>query len=169
MDSQGASAGSRVLWALSSVAVFAALLGLTLFLTSGPEFSEREDGLLQLIFLAVGIFYSFVAGRRSARAAAADLLRPKGRSAVRTIRSLVAGIHGFSLAVDGERESIRAIAAESEDLVPLIHVEHALNVVQSRIEGELRTAGNALEDWRDVVPDEVESVLRVEEANDGGR
>jgi hypothetical protein len=51
----------------------------------------------------------------------------------------------------------------------LIHVEHALNVVQSRIEGELRTAGNALEDWRDVVPDEVESVLRVEEANDGGR
>jgi hypothetical protein len=70
------------LWALSSVAVFAALLGLTLFLTSGPEFSEREDGLLQLIFLAVGIFYSFVAGRRSARAAAAD---PSGRKAGRQL------------------------------------------------------------------------------------
>ncbi len=58
------------------------------------------------------------------------------------------------------RQIARDVARAHGGTVQLIHVEHALDVLENQIAGELRTASDSLEDWRDVDEDEVARLER---------
>lgn len=148
-----------LLWTVGTIVVFALLFFLVVALTSTKN-STRENNLYQFIFLAVGVAASFLTGRQSARAAAADVVRPTAKAAVRRLASLAAGMQGFGVALNAQREYMEEEAAENSGVLPLNLVIQAQTMLEMQIAAQIRTATDAMEDWREFVPDEVAAIER---------
>jgi hypothetical protein len=143
-------------WLFATIVVLGGLLLLTILVTSREDATNLENGLLQFIFLGAGVGFSFYTARKSAQAAAVEVLRPHGAKSVRRLLTLAAGIQNYSVVIDKERAMLVDLAQQGQ--VPVNYASHSLDVVQAHIDGELRTVSDALEDWRDVVPEEVQLV-----------
>jgi hypothetical protein len=139
---------------------------LMLWLTSAKENTSRENGLYQFIFLAVGVGFSFLIGRQSARSGAADVLRPHAKAAVRRLTSLAEGIQTLGATVDVEKKYIQEQAEKDNGKVEIEHITHAYNLLYLQIETQIRTAADAMEDWREFVPEAVEAVDHREHIDD---
>ena len=131
------------------------LLLLTIWITGQEDMTNLESGLLQFILFAAGIAVSFYLGRRSVSEAAQEVLRPHGRKSVRRIVNLAQGITSFRHVIHEQRQLLSEQAAANAGQVPLGQVEHTFATLEVVIAGQLRTAADAVEDWRDVVPAEV--------------
>jgi hypothetical protein len=152
--------GATLLWILLTGLAFAILFLLMLWLTSAKNNTSRENGLYQFIVLAVGVGFSFVIGRQSARAGAADVLRPYAKAAVRRLTNLAAGIQALGATVDVESNYIQSQAEKSNGQVAIEQVTHAYDLLYMQIEAQIRTTTDAMEDWREFVPEAVEAVER---------
>lgn len=146
-------------WSILAVVVFVGLLVLMLLFT-GNENTNRENGLYQFIFFSAGVGFSFFSGRQSARVAAADVLRPHAKAAMRRLTNLGAGIRGFGEALNAERRYIETEAENNGGMVPATHVTQAHEMLSIQIQAQIRTTTDAMEDWREFVPDEVAAVER---------
>jgi hypothetical protein len=160
MRSKLGAVKSSTLTAIGAVLVFAIVFGLMLWLTAPKHNSNRENGLYQFIFLAIGVAASFLAGRQSARVSAADVLRPHAKAAVRRLTNLASGIQGFGVGLNTERQYIEQQAADNGGMVPLAAVTQAHEMLFIQIELQIQTATDAMEDWREFVPEEVATVER---------
>jgi hypothetical protein len=156
MRSKLTGARTSILAGIVIVLVFALLFGLMLWLTSGKHNTNRENGLYQFIFLAVGVGFSYLVGRQSAQVSAADVIRPHAKAAVRRLVNLGAGIRGFAEALNAERAYMEAEAKDG--MVPVAHVVQAHDMLSIPIEAQTRTAVDAIEDWREFVPEEIAAV-----------
>ncbi len=151
-------------WAVAGV-VFGGviILVLTVFVTA-RDTQDKVDplaaGLLQFILAAGTLLASYLLGKRDASTNASAVLRPHGRKAVRRIVNLTNGIQSFGAVVSLQRGRLRARAARSGGGLTIDDMEAAFEVLDIQVIGQLRTAEDALEDWRDVVPEDVETVLR---------
>ena len=149
-------------WLVATVVVFAGLLAVDIVVTSRDDATEFENGLVSFIFFAAGVIFSFYSGRQFARIA----LKRDGQKSVRRILNLVGGMQGLSIAIDQEREYTRAIGGgDDAGNVSIGHVDHTFDVLQREIARELTTVADALEDWRDIVPEAVEDVERRADAS----
>lgn len=87
--------------------------------------------------------------RRSAREAARDIIKPLARSAFRRLLSLYLSL-----------SRVANILASSQDFESREDYE----VMHAKLEGivveQLTTASDALEDWRDIVPEDVEELYQ---------
>lgn len=113
------------------------------------QLTEVEGVSLQTITWVTGIVASLVFGRMSAAAAARELIRPHARSAFRRIISLYNSISRVAKTVADAQES-----DQSKD-----H-SMALARVQAMVTEQLSNADDALEDWRDVIPEAVDELWR---------
>lgn len=141
-------AAAGLLLVLASIVIAIAFL----LVAANRDLSDLETTLLQILTLGIGLAGSFVLGRQSARSAARELLKPHARSAFRRVLSLYRGMSNIGQAV----ESARADHGDSAALAKL----------EGLVAAHLFTADDALEDWRDIVPEdvaEVESRLRMTE------
>ena len=111
------------------------------------DLSGLESVLLQIILLAIGSSISFFAGHRSAREAAREIIKHRARSAFRRLLSLYSSL---SWAVN-EIQSSQSSESDEDYQVLLARLE-AIVIEQ------LATADDALEDWRDIVPEDVEEL-----------
>jgi hypothetical protein len=145
-------------WLLITAVVGAGLLAATIWLTGQKDMTNRENGLLQFIFFAAGVALSFYFGRQSVVEAAQDVLRPHGRKAVRRIVNLAQGITSFATVIREQRSLLADQARASSGQVPFEQVEFTFNTLDIVVAGQLRTAADAIEDWRDIVPDEVRAL-----------
>jgi hypothetical protein len=161
----GSHEARTALYVLATVVVFVVLFILTLELTS-TQHTSRENGLVQFIFLAVGVGGSFVFGRQSAKAAATDVLRPAARAAVRRLANLASGMQAIGSALIVQREYMEE-QANDEGLVAVAHVAQAQDMLTIQINAQIRTATDAIEDWREFVPEAVAAVEH-QGAADGG-
>ena len=109
--------------------------------------TDLEGVLLQIIALATGLVGSFFFGRRSAHEAAKEIIKPYARSAFRRLLSLYRSL-----------SRVASILASSQDF----ESRESYQVMHAKLEGivveQLTTAGDALEDWRDIVPEDVEEL-----------
>jgi hypothetical protein len=142
-------------WLLVTCVVGAGLLALTLWLTSSSDVTDRENGLLSFIFFASGVALSFYFGRQSVAEAAQDVLRPHGKKSVRRIVNLARGISSFGTVMNEQRALLSDQASANSGQVPFDQVQYTFNTLETVVAAQLRTAADAIEDWRDVVPDEV--------------
>jgi hypothetical protein len=145
-----------------AVLAFAALFALMLVLTSPKHNTSRENGLYQFIFFAAGVGFSFVIGRASARAGAADVLRPYAKGAIRRLTNLAKGLQALGSTVIAESDYIRGLAQGDGGKVAIVHVEHSYQQLLSEIEHQILTTADAMEDWREFVPDVVGAIERGE-------
>ena len=119
------------------------------YVTTTRTLTGLESFLLQIFTLVTGLVGSFIFGRQSAREAARDIIKPLARSAFRRLLSLYRSL-----------SRVANILASSQDFESREDYE----VMHAKLEGivveQLTTASDALEDWRDIVPEDVEELYQ---------
>ena len=125
--------------------------GVVVALTVFRDPTALEVGLLQLVILATGLLGSYIFGRNSARAGAMEVIRPHARSAFRRVTALYNCLYRLS-------ERIEELKDETFD--------YRLEIVQALVNEQIATGQDAMEDWRDIVPEEVEQIERRAQGHD---
>ena len=134
---------------LPTILVIVAFLvaGLSVFIATQRTLTSLEDVLLQAFGLGTGVVGSFLFGKQSAKDAAREIIKPHARSAFRRLMSLY--------------ESLSRVGAEIENALGTgenKNNEIALSRLQAIVIEQLATADDALEDWRDIVPEDVAEI-----------
>ena len=133
----------KLLIVLSILAILLSLL----YIAADSSLTDLENILLQIIFLAIGSVISYIFGRQSADDAAKKIIRSHAKPAFRGLLSLYV-----------------SLSRAASEIRSLDHSESPQNyqVILARIEvtliDQLMAADNALEHWRDIVPEEVKEL-----------
>ena len=138
----------RISLGIIAVAVALTIAMLLVSAFKPQAFTTLVFALWQLISLAVGLFGSYLFGRHAARQAAHFAIRPHARSALRKTLVLYRGIRRLSTAVERlhPRESVEPDAR--------------FGLLQLLIDDQANVARAAIADWRDVIPDDFEDVVK---------
>jgi hypothetical protein len=145
------------------------LFALTVAVTANEHASELSKGLLQFIFFVAAAGLAVDLGRQSLKRGTTDVLKPHGRKAVRRIVRLGQGIGSFSTTIATQRDLMRQRGAEQGGAVEVFEVEGAFEMLEAHVAAQLGIVEDAIEDWRDVVPAEVEAIeSRAREVNENG-
>ena len=131
-----------VLLILASIVI----LGIFGYVSTLRTLTSLERIISQIFALVMGLFGSFIFGRQLATKVSREVIKPHARSAFRRLLSLYASISRVA--------SIIAMSKDSEDTYV------TLEKVQAIVIEQLTTADDALEDWRDIVPEEVDELSR---------
>ena len=134
--------------------------GYTILTAGQRPLTQREQVLFQVIILGVGLFGTFLVGRESAKSAAKDVIGPSARSAFRNVLSLYKGLGRLRQSVIERRAFLDSVAESEGAVVSLSHVYGQLSVLSAQIIEQIGTADDALNDWRDLVPEEVAALER---------
>jgi hypothetical protein len=118
--------------------------GISIFIASQRPLTSLENTLLQAFSLAFGLTGSFLFGKQSATDAAKQIIKPHARSAFRRLISLY--------------ESLSRVGAEIENSKNSQSEAITIAKMEAIVVEQLATADDALEDWRDIVPEEVEEL-----------
>lgn len=106
-----------------------------------------ESVLLQLFTLGAGLAGSFIFGQQSASKVARDIIKPHARSAFRRLWSLYESLHRAGIVI---QESIDSNLLDSYRI--------GFAKLDAIVYEQLAAADDALEDWRDIVPEDVEGL-----------
>lgn len=119
--------------------------------------SSLELTLYQVISVALGIGASFMAGQKQARTAAADVVRPHAKSAFRRVIAVYRDLSQFGAAVEGSRTILENMT-DANGKLSLPQVNSVLDALSNQIRATLGTVNDAADDWRDLVPDDVDEL-----------
>lgn len=126
------------------VAISLAFAAIMVYASSQRELSSLERTLFQVVILGGGLSGSFLFGRMSALQAARDIIRPQARSAFRRARSL--------------RRSLNALSTRIETMQKEEY-DHRLALVHAVVNELTFVSQDALDDWRDVIPDDADDIM----------
>lgn len=117
------------------------------FVATERPLTGPESILLQSFAIGAGLLGSFLFGKQSAKEAAKEMLKPHARSAFRRLLSLFQSLSRVAKTIEKTKHPENL----EEPSVTLAKLE--VIVIE-----QLSTADDALEDWRDIVPDEVDEL-----------
>lgn len=143
---------------IGALAGLVILFALTVVVTANEHTSELSKGLLQFIFFVAASVLAIDLGRQSLTKATSDVLKHDGRKAVRRIVSLGNGIGSFSGAIETQQALMQARGDLNGGKVDVFEVEGAFATLEAHVNAQLGIVQDAIEDWRDVVPAEVEAI-----------
>jgi len=118
--------------------------GFSIYIASQRTLTGLENTLLQAFSLVSGLIGSFYFGKQSSIDAAKQIMKPHARSAFRRLISLYESLSRVGIEI--ERSKLNGDAAITIAKMEAIVIE------------QLATADDALEDWRDIVPEEVDEL-----------
>jgi hypothetical protein len=133
-------AGIVLIVASISVAVIFSIVAMYRSLTG------LENVLLQVFSLGIGLIGSYVLGRESAGEAAKAILKPHARSAFRRLLSLYQSLSRLAVSIQNARPDADPVNSS------------ILNKLEAIVIEQIATADDAIEDWRDIVPEDVEEL-----------
>ena len=128
------------------IAISVIVAGLFAYVATSRTLTGLESVLLQSFSLLAGLGGSFIFGRHSARAAAREIIKPHARSAFRRLRSLYQSLSRVVTTIESSQ------SVESPEYPVVIAKIEAIVIEQ------IATADDALEDWRDIVPEDVKEL-----------
>lgn len=120
---------------------------LVVYTTTTRILTAVESTIWQVFILTAGLVGSFIFGRQSAKEAAKEIIKPHARSAFRRLVSLYESLSRASTQIQSLDNS-----ESSEDY------RFTFGILDAIITEQLNTADDALEDWRDIVPEDVEEL-----------
>ncbi len=129
---------------LAAVAIFVVL-------TINRDPTNFEVVLFQVVILVSGLLGSYIFGRKMEREGADDVIRIHARAAFRRVTALYVSLYRLS-------EKVEDLKRDGPD--------HRLNLIQALVDEHIRTGQDAMEDWRDIVPEEVDEIERRSARND---
>ena len=107
--------------------------------------SPVENALFQLLISGIGLLGSYIFGKNSARAGALDVVKPHARAAFRRVTTLYRSLYRLSGKIEELKEG---------------KPDPRLDLVQALVNEQIATGQDAMEDWRDIVPEEVAEIER---------
>ena len=125
----------------SLVIVSLIVSGLFAYLATVRTLTSLENILFQVFALGTGLTGSFIFGRHSASDAAREMIKPHARSAFRRLISLYKGLSRVAITIEGNEED-----------------NVKLKIIEAIVVDQMFTADDALEDWRDVIPEAVAEI-----------
>ncbi len=151
-----------------------ALVALTLVLAYAtirvgldPQATKLSAALLQVMTLLFGVFTAHVYSNVAADQAARDVIRPHARASIRRSVHLYRAMERHAVAL---QEHLRELSVSSStddhgnQTVNLEAVKWSIVGLDRLVREHLATAKDALEDWRDIVPEEVEKIYQSADA-----
>ena len=138
-------------WILASLLILSSLGVAIFFIIIAAErtLTQLENVLLQIIILALGLLGSFLFGQISAKNIAKDIIKPHARSAFRRLLSLFNSLSRLATTIE---------YAKSTDIISQKENAAILDKLSAIVTEQIATADDALEDWKDIVPEEVEQI-----------
>lgn len=130
---------------IALVALSVVVAAVFVWIASHRDLTGLENTLLQVFSLGLGLIGSYVLGKESARESAAEMIKPHAKSAFRRLLSLYKSLSRLAVAV----QTARSAAGQNAQALAILEKLEAIVVEQ------IATADDALEDWNDVVPEEV--------------
>jgi hypothetical protein len=121
-----------------------ALAVLTVIVGVHTPSNPLATSLLQAFTFILSVLAAYIFAKASADAAAKDLVRPHARSAFRRQKGLYMGLGRLIDEIDAQ------MSVQTDENSRL-----GLKVLRVMIIEQLGMSGDALDDWRDLVPDEV--------------
>lgn len=147
---------------LTGAAVLAGIL------VARREATAWEKGLMEsyvvLIPAIVSAWVSWVLSNRSAETAAERRLHLHAHPAFRRVLHLYQGLSRLSAAIQERRALLESEA--SRDAVAFRSVRAAFDLLDYMVIEQIATANDAMEDWRDIAPEEVKELERRVRADD---
>ena len=144
-------------WILAGLLVFVAIgiSVLVVYTTTQRTLSPVEGILWQVFVLTAGLAGSFIFGRQSAPEAAKEIIKPHARKSFRRLvslyRSLSRAANAIKSAQDDESPENQRVTLAQLDAI---------------VTEQLATADDALEDWNDIVPEDVEELKQKLQSDD---
>ena len=126
--------------------LFVAALVAMIVVSSLRDLSQLEALLFQVVTLGTGLAGSYRFGRNAAKDAADDMIRPHARAATRRMLSLRDSLYGLSRRIEGYKIDQ--------------YSDNRMDVIQAIIDEQIPTGRSAVEDWRDIVPADVDEILQ---------
>lgn len=126
--------------------------------------TQLELVLFQVLSMGLGLAGSYTFGRVLGSSP------PNARSAFRRVLRLYEALGRFNATVDERRREL-VERADGSETVALADVLDSLQMIEIQVTENLRTVDDAMEDWRDLAPAEVEQVeekARAQERARGG-
>ena len=137
--------GSLDSLSLTLALVCASVVITMIIVSSGRSLSSLEEILFQVVILGTGISASWRIGRSSSISAAQETMRLHARPAFRTVLTLYESLSRLSLQIHVYNEELS---------------DSRLETVESIVNEQIEIGRSALEDWRDIVPEDVEEIER---------
>ena len=137
---------------ISIILIVASIVVAIIFVKEASEQSltQLESVTLQAITLFLGLLGSFIFGRQSAKKAAREIIKPHARSAFRRLLSLFNSLSRLATTIQNARSS--NIESTKDSAV--------LDKLEAIVTEQIVTADDALEDWRDIIPDDVAEIRK---------
>lgn len=151
-------------WHSVAIIVAAVILQIVTLVVSFQEPTPVLASItLQSVTFGTGLVGSYIFGKSSARDAAKEIIRPHARASFRRAVNLYKALHR-------QRETLTvvhgALAEEARpdangvQVVEMSAARWAIIGVQNLVIEQIGTATDALEDWKDIVPEDVEDFAR---------
>ncbi len=140
-------------WVPAASLIFIALAvsALVVYISTTRALTAVESIIWQVFALTAGLAGSFIFGRQSAREAAKEILKPHARGAARYLVSLYKSIS-------------RARSVAAVELPQGFESYQHYSVIRAYLTAifteQLATADDALENWRDILEEEVEDLIQ---------
>jgi len=132
---------------IGSISIFLALVFAGLFIwksLSVTPLTVLESIFFQFLILASSLVGSFFITKKFSEKTALDFLKPYARSSFRRIHSLYTGLLRLNIKVAKEKES-------TQD-------DSSFDKIQGIIIEQIYSSIDALEEWRDIIPEDVEEI-----------
>lgn len=137
------------LWGPCLLLIISVGLAIAYIITSSNRtLTELEGTMFQFFILSLGLLASYIIGKHSAKQAAFDLIKPHARSAFRRLIFLYQSLSRLALAIEDGKENN-----------PSGEKDYVLEKLEAIVIEQIATANDSLEDWRDIVPEEVEELI----------
>jgi hypothetical protein len=116
-----------------------------LAIASHRKLTDLENVLFQIFSLGIGLIGAYVLGEASSKEKAMEIVRPHARSAFRRVLSLYESLSRLLQTMGRSKQLLdgnpSAIAA--------------IEMFESLVLEQLCTSGHSIEDWEDLVPEEI--------------
>jgi len=130
------------------VAASIAVSAFFVIVSSTRDLTALENTLLQVFSIGLGLAGSFIIGREGSKEAAVDLIKPHAKSAFRRVLSLYNSLSRLATAIEAQKEQLSSNKAAL----------HSLEKLQGIVIEQISTADDAMEDWKDIIPEELDKL-----------
>lgn len=116
---------------------------LVAYISTERTLTGIEVSILQLVALLASLGGSYIFGQRASKESIKETIGMQARSAFRRLISLYASISRVAIIIESEEHG---------------NDGSKLNVIRAIVDEQFGTVDDALEDWRDLVPESVEEM-----------
>lgn len=119
--------------------------------------NELSESILQGLTFLTGTAGTFIAGKAGAEEAGKAFVRPHAGSAFRRVLNLYTALGRQRQAIVAEHQALLT-AAGDDGMVSMDQVAASFRALELMVVEQSSTANDAMEDWRSLVPEQVEEV-----------